>query len=89
MFLTDDLVNLTSLIIVPDDLREVPLIAVNFLLHLFHNQDLRALLLVDALGKLVVYDLLDLLVVCVPKVKHLLVVRTSLVVLDVQLLLLQ
>ena len=89
MFLTDDLVNLTSLIIVPDDLREVPLIAVNFLLHLLHNQDLRALLLVDALGKLVVYDLLDLLVVCVPKVKHLLVVRTSLVVLDVQLLLLQ
>ena len=89
MLLADYLVYLPSLVIVLDNLGEIPLIAVNLLFHLLHDEYLCALLLIDALGQFIVHDLLDLLVICVAEIEHLFVVSTGLVVLDVKLLLLQ
>jgi len=50
MLLADYLVYLPSLVIVLDNLGEIPLIAVNLLFHLLHDEYLCALLLIDALG---------------------------------------
>ena len=89
MLLANNLVYLSSLIIVLNNLSGIPLITVNLLLHFLHDKNLRTFLFINAFCEFIVDNFLDFLIVGVPQIENLFVVGSCLVVLDVKLLLLQ